>query len=268
MNNSATLDQLQFDRGLHYGDGLFETIAIKSGKAELLTEHINRLKESCDKLKFINIDFLKITKEIEIKSKNITKGVLKLIVTRGIGGRGYTIPDTMEANYLILQYPWPEYSSTNWINGVSVKKCKLVLSQQPCLAGMKHLNRLENIIAKMELINSDHIEGILCDTNQNVIEATSSNIFIVKDKRVFTPNLNLCGVSGVMRDLVIKRAVEIQLKINIKLVPYNILLNADEIFLTNSIIGIWPVSKLNERIYTDFSVTRSIMKLLNIEYNE
>ncbi len=268
MINSLTTSQLQLDRGLHYGDGLFETIAIKSGQAELLTEHINRLKESCNKLKFINVDFSNITQEIINEAKKINKGIIKLIVTRGSGGRGYSIPDNMKATYLILQYPWPNYSNSNWKNGVFVKKCDLVLAQQPCLAGMKHLNRLENIIAKMELISSEFIEGILCDSDNNVIEATSSNVFIVKDKQIFTPSLELCGVSGVMREQVIKRALDTQLKINIQLVPYKILLNADEIFLTNSIIGIWPVSKLNERIYTNFPITRKIMKLLNVEYNE
>ncbi len=268
MTNFSTTSRLQLDRGLHYGDGLFETIAVKSGQAELLTEHINRLKESCDKLKFINVDFSNITQEIISEAKKIDKGIIKLIVTRGCGGRGYSIPDNMKATYIILQYPWPDYSKTNWKNGVFVKKCDLILAQQPRLAGMKHLNRLENIIAKMELTNSEFIEGILCDSDGNVIEATSSNIFIVKDKQVFTPSLESCGVSGIMRGQVIKRALDIQLKINIKLVPYKILLNADEIFLTNSVIGIWPVSKLNEKIYNDFTVTRKIMKLLDVEYNE
>ncbi|MFV1984596.1 MAG: aminodeoxychorismate lyase [Thiohalomonadales bacterium] len=268
INNAPTLAQLQLDRGLHYGDGLFETIAIKSGIPELLDEHIARLKESCERLKFINVDFLKIKKTIRHNANNLGKGIIKLIVTRGSGGRGYLIPDDMTPTYLLLQYPWPDYNIENWDKGVTIRKCDIVPGNQPLLAGMKHLNRLENVLARMELKNTIFQEGILCDSEQNVIEATSSNVFIVINNKIITPKLEKCGVSGVMRDQVIKKAIANNMQIEIQDIPYKTLLDADEIFLTNSVIGIWPVANLNERMYSEFPITRKLMILLNINYHE
>ncbi|MFV2060254.1 MAG: aminodeoxychorismate lyase [Gammaproteobacteria bacterium] len=260
VNNS-----LQLDRGLHYGDGLFETIAIKSGIAELLNEHISRLKESCLRLNINNVNFIKIRNDIEQQIQDIDKGIVKIIVTRGIGGRGYSTSEGMHARYLILHYPWPDYNNQYWKEGVAVKKCELIISNQPVLAGMKHLNRLENVMARMELNNSDFQEGLLCDSDSNVIEATSSNVFIVINNRVLTPKLDKSGVSGVMREQILKVSAQNEIQIDVKDVPYTLLLEADEIFLTNSVIGIWPVRKLNERIYTVFPITQKLMTLLNIQ---
>ncbi len=259
--------QLKYDRGLHYGDGLFETIAVKSGSAELLDKHINRLKEGCVRLKLINIDFNNIREEIENRAENITKGVIKLIVTRGIGGRGYLAPDNMKTNYIILDYPWPNFNPDSWDKGIAVKKCDLVLSQQPLLAGIKHLNRLENVMARMELIDTEFKEGLLCDSEHNVIEATSSNVFIVVDNIIKTPILENSGVAGIMREHIIALAQENKLQLDLQEISYESLCDADEIFLTNSIIGIWPVTKLNERIYSNLSLTRKLMTLLNIKYD-
>lgn len=267
-NNSSSLSQLLFDRGLHYGDGVFETIAVKFGIAELLDEHINRLIKSCERLQLADVDFLKIKRDINHKVENIEKGIIKLIVTRGCGGRGYAIPEQTLTNYMILQYPWPDYSPEMWDKGIAIKRCNLILGKQPVLAGIKHLNRLENVIARMELKDTEFQEGILCDSEQNVIEATSSNIFIVTKNKIITPKLDNCGVSGVMRDRVIKKSQEIHFTISIQDIPYKVLLDADEIFLTNSIIGIWPVTKFNERIYSNLPVTRKLMSLLKIHYHE
>jgi len=266
-SNINSLSQLTLDRGLHYGDGLFETIAIHSGIAQLLNEHITRLSESCLRLKIEGVDFLKIQKEIEQQAKITDEGVLKLIVTRGSGGRGYSTPDIVNASYMILQYPLPNYNRKFWNKGVAIKKCELVLANQPLLAGMKHLNRLENVMAKMEIENSEYQEGILCDSTQNIIEATSSNVFIVLNNNVFTPKLDKCGVSGVMRDEVIKKLHENRINIEVLNIPFEDILNADEIFLTNSVIGIWPVAKFNERMYSNFPIARMLMTSLKINYD-
>lgn len=267
-NNQSSLSRLQYDRGLHYGDGLFETIAVRSGIAELLIEHINRLKESCERLKIHNVNILKIKKEIKLKAKNIGKGVIKLIVTRGSGGRGYSVTDKMVVTYYLLDYPWPDDYTKNRDSGVAVKICDLELASQPLLAGMKHLNRLENVMARMELKNTEYHEGLLCNSKQNVIEATSSNVFIVIKNKIITPKLDQCGVAGVMRDQIIKKLTTTDFNVNIQNFHRKKLQDADEIFLTNSIIGIWPVSKLDNKVYSDFSTTRKIMTALNLKYNE
>ncbi len=267
ITNSSENAPLKYDRGLHYGDGLFETIAVKSGNAALLDKHFNRLKQGCLRLQLIDIDFNKIKKEIEKRAENIFSGIIKLIITRGVGGRGYSIPDNMNANYIILDYPWPIFSPNNWNKGVSIKKCELILSQQPLLAGIKHLNRLENIVARMELIDTEFKEGILCDSENNVIEATSSNVFIVVNNIIKTPILDRCGVAGVMREHIITLAHENKFQVDVQKIPYKSLCDADEIFVTNSIIGIWPVTKLNKRMYSNPSLTRKLMTLLNMTYD-
>ncbi len=240
------LDRLPLsDRGLHYGDGLFETMAVVGGGIRLLPRHLSRLSAGAVRLA---ID-LPVLSELEASLREaaheLGAGVLKLILTRGSGGRGYAPPENAEPRLMLLRYPQPVPDLTKLSPGVRVRTCDLRLARQPALAGMKHLNRLEYVLARAEWRDPEIAEGLLFDTQGELIEAVASNVFIVKDGRVFTPCLDHCGVAGVMRAEVMACADRLGLGVEEARLRLGDVLAADEIFLTNSLHGIRPVRSLH-----------------------
>ncbi len=230
------------DRGFQYGDGLFETMAVRLGEVPLLAFHLARLAHDLARLD-IKLDISALEAAVvalAAQQVSSTSCILKLIVTRGSGGRGYAPSDALDAQYYMQILPWPEMPSTYVTDGITLQVCDLVLSQQSRLAGMKHLNRLEQVLAAQEL-KDDAVEGLLLDTQGHVIEAISANIFIVKGRTLLTPRLDRCGVAGVMRAYLMDLVTDFQLQVAEVNFTLTELAQADEIFLCNSIRGIWPV---------------------------
>ena len=195
------------DRGFQFGDGIFETIAFSKDNLEFWSEHMSRLKKGCKVLSMPCPDL----KKIFFKAKRMCKsfnaqGALKLIVSRGIGERGYKIPEKIKPSWAISLYPWPKFPEANFIQGVNVRKCITTISRQPLLSRIKHLNRLEQVLARSEWKARNITEGLMCDDKDHVIEGTMSNIFLVKNNNLYTPNLDFCGIDGIMRNIVIKIA--------------------------------------------------------------
>ena len=182
------------DRGLQYGDGVFETIAVRQKELLCWEPHYRRLKTGCD---FLGIDCpsssLLINEAAQLEY-NSELAVLKIIITRGQGGRGYRppVPKTPATRILGL-YPWPDYPEENYIQGVKTKICQTRLGHNPQLAGIKHLNRLEQVLARSEWDQPEIAEGLMLDIDDNVIEGTMSNLFIIKDQKLMTPDLSQCG---------------------------------------------------------------------------
>jgi 4-amino-4-deoxychorismate lyase len=136
----------------------------------------------------------------------------------------------------------------NWLDGFKVRVCDLTLSSNPALAGLKHLNRLENILARAEWKN-EFAEGLLLDQTGHLIEATMSNIFLVKNRQLITPDLRGAGVAGVMRSAIMNRfAAALSLSVVTQNLTLDDLKTADEIFLCNSLIGIWPVISVDKML--------------------
>ena len=171
-------------------------------------------------------------------------GVLKILVTRGTGGRGYRSPiDISPTRVLSLHHP-PVYPTAHWTHGVELRICNTPLAESTVLAGSKHMNRLEQVLARSEWSDEQVAEGIMLDTSGRITEGTMSNLFIVRSGRVFTPKLDRCGVSGVMRSMVMKGFNELGIPITEARLWVRDLKMADEVFVTNSVIGIWPVRKI------------------------
>ena len=254
------------DRGLQYGDGVFETIKVNDGRLILWDQHISRLQEGCQRL-FIPPPSLKlISLETNTLIEGQGNGVIKIIITRGQGGRGYSLPEKTEASRIIIRYPTPLYPEKNYREGVRIRLCLTKITTNPTLAGIKHLNRLENILAKNEWQDSTIAEGLMLDYENKIIEGTMTNVFFVKKGRLITPSLKNGGVAGVMRNFVLKLAQDWQIPHDIRDVGKEQLLNADEIFLTNSLIGIWPVTQLEQQAFSIGSITRLLMtELANAE---
>ncbi len=248
------------DRGLAYGDGLFETIGVKRGSPQLLERHLARLAEGCTRL-FISADLTLIRAELLAFSAEVGDGVAKLIVTRGEGLRGYAAPADGKARRILLASSFPAYPAVNAEQGIRLFPCVTRLAEQPLLAGLKHLNRLEQVLARSEWHDSEHAEGLMLDLSGRVIEGVYSNLFIVRDGRLITPELSRSGVAGVMRAELLARAEGLGLQVSIEAVSQAQLLAADEVFVCNSLYGVWPVCALQAHRWPVGPLTRKLQRL-------
>lgn len=250
------------DRGFQYGDGLFETIEVINGQPLFLEQHLLRLNAGCLKLNIPPSDIKQLTEEIYTVCKPVNQGVLKLIITRGTGGRGYRQPEVVHPTRVISLHPYPDYPQAYYEQGITARFCATRLGINPGLAGLKHLNRLEQIMALAEWDDPAIQEGIMLDINDHVIEGTMTNLFYVKDNVIHTAALNLAGVAGVMRGIIINLIAEHNLKLILQDFDKAMLLNADEVFVCNSIIGIWPVRQIERVSFTVGSVTAQLQAWL------
>lgn len=225
------------DRGLAYGDGLFETIRVSRARPELWERHWTRLAQGCSRLHMPVPDRSQIEEEAFALSARTDDGVLKIIITRGAGGRGYAPPEDTVPTRAMLLYGAPPAVPETFTLGL----CYTRLAAQPALAGMKHLNRLEQVLARRELLALGTDEGVMLDTSGRVVEATQANIFAVKGNRVVTPDLSSCGVAGVMRGLVLDLLEAAGSPAAVGEMSLDDLRAGDEVFLTNCLIDVRPV---------------------------
>ncbi len=238
------------DRGLHYGDGLAETVAVRNGKPKLLKEHMRRLMLGLDRLKIKGLAFDTLRLEINTICEQYKDGIVKVIITRGAGGRGYDPAGITHCTRIVAWYDYPERPA--WYNsqGIAVHICKTTVAENPLLAGVKHLNRLEQVLARAEWSTDAYAEGLMLDQHGHVIEGTMSNLFFVADNVLRTPDIARCGVAGIMRDWVLREANKQTIKTEVADFTLDDLYNADEVFMTNSIIGLWPVVRVGEQPFS------------------
>lgn len=252
------------DRGLQYGDGLFETLAFRDGELELLEAHLARLMLGCERLNipFRELDKLKM-ELVTLCAQTAEDSVIKIMLTRGSGGRGYKAPADAEPVRIVSSHPMPDHPESCQ-SGISVRHCQHRLGINPSLAGIKHLNRLEQVLARSEWDDDAIREGLMLDINDRLVEGTMSNVFLVRDGTLLTPPLNHCGIAGIMR----ARVIELARQADIPLLETELRLNdlnaADEVFLTNSIIRIWPVTHNNttQQQWSHGPVTRRLQQAL------
>ncbi|MDH4049723.1 MAG: aminodeoxychorismate lyase [Gammaproteobacteria bacterium] len=254
------------DRGLHYGDGLFETIAIRDGRPRLWSLHVDRLQSSGDRLS-IEIpapDQLRANLDNAIGSSGKTaRATAKIIVTRGSGRRGYRYAENSSPRTIIGIFDTPIEPSENWERGVVVRLCTLRLASQPALAGMKTLNRLEQVLARSEWQDASIAEGLMMDADGNVVCGTMCNVFFVDGARVITPAITVSGVCGVMRRHIIEIMHRAKFSIAVEPVTTAEMRECREIFLCNSQIGVWPVRECaGSRYSAPGPMTQRIMELL------
>jgi len=240
------------DRGLQYGDGLFETMAVRNGKIHLWEAHWQRLSLGCEKLSITLPNKETLEKEIALlcENKGETKFVIKLIVTRGEGRRGYRFTAEQNVTRILSSHAWPDYPESYQAEGVAVRYCETTLSENTKLAGIKHLNRLEQVLARNEWDTDEFQEGLMLTAHGNVVDGTVSNIFTVLDNKIFTPDLSMCGVAGVMRKKIIHIAKERGFAVYEKEFSKSELEMADELFLSNSLFGIWPIRIIAKTRFT------------------
>lgn len=252
------------DRGLLYGDGLFETVLFVQGRAPLWSRHMERLRGACVRLGLSAPDVVKLERETVRVCAGLARAVVRITLTRGIGERGYAPPASPRPMRTVSADPAPEIPSDWYHRGVRVRRCDLRLSEQPRLAGMKHLNRLEQVLARAEWDDADIVEGLLRDVSGNVIGATAANVFAVIGGSLVTPALDRCGVAGVMRAEVLKWSQCAQ----VRPIEMDELMRANEVFLTNAVRGVVPVTALDERCWSVGPVAKSLWRQWTMLFNE
>jgi 4-amino-4-deoxychorismate lyase len=255
------------DRGLAYGDGLFETIRVVDGRAPLLPWHLRRLARDCARLD-LAVEQSRLEAEISALLMDGDSGVLKVIVTRAAGGRGYQPVRAGAGRRILLFHPQP-VSPWSATPALRVCLCRQRLSLQPALAGIKHLNRLEQVLARGEWRDPAIGEGLMLDTTGALVEATASNLFLVRDGVLLTPRLDRCGVAGIMRELVMTTlapAIGLQVR-ETRLTPDD-LCSADEAFLTSALRGIAPIARVDCLALPIGSVTIALRSQLDAMDND
>lgn len=245
-----------YDRGLQYGDGIFTTVAVKSGVPLLWDRHLRRLQSDAARLSITLPAADLLQEDAERASANVTSATLKIILTRGSTGRGYrasAMASTRRILTLWQRAPQPQAAA----DGVVLRLCRTRLSRNPALAGIKHLNRLEQVVARSEW-DDDYAEGLMQDTEGAIVEGTATNLFVVRDGTLLTPDLSVCGVAGVMRDVVLERARGLSIAHRVEPLAPAAVDAADELFLTNCLIGIWPVRRFQAKEYRIGPITRTL----------
>lgn len=251
------------DRGLLYGDGVFRTLRIHDGQPLHWVRHYRKLLNDCAALQLACPPDALLLEELQQLATQQPESIAKIIVTRGEGQRGYAPPAGASPTRILALSPSPDYPPHFYAQGVRLRICELRLSQQPRLAGIKHLNRLENVLAAAEWSDPDVPEGLLLDSEGNIIEGTRSNLFAVFGAELVTPDLALCGVAGVQRERVLEWAAQQQgMPCHIRRLGIHELFDADELFLVNSIIGLWPVRELAGKTWQKPTLSLRIQKWL------
>jgi 4-amino-4-deoxychorismate lyase len=247
------------DRGLAYGDGLFETMGAVDGNIRWLDLHLDRLEDGCARLAIPAPPRDVLGREIAANCPPQGRAILKLIVTRGTGPRGYAPPDNAVPTRVLAIAPWPEYSASRYRDGIAVRVCRLRLGENPALAGIKHLSRLEQVLAELELKGQDVEQGLLLDSGGRVVGGTHGNLFAATGTEIATPALTRCGIKGVMRRAVLDAAQRLGLASAERDLTLEQALAADELFMTNSLFGVCPIAAVDSRRMRVGPVTRRLM---------
>lgn len=240
------------DRGIAYGDGLFETIRICAGRGVLLAEHLRRLQQGCRQ---IGIPFLPVwPQRIEAFLAQSPDGILRVQVTRGAGGRGYQSPQTITPGFALSWHALPNYPAQYAQWGIRAADAPFALASQPVLAGIKHSNRLEQVLLRDALATQPQCqELVVCNAAGELVEGVFSNLFLVRDGRLLTPPVTACGIAGALRSALLDDS---PLPLQIATLTPDDLLAADEAFFANSVMGIWPLAAYRERAWPVGEYTR------------
>ena len=253
------------DRATQYGDGLFETVAIRQGHPRFWTLHLERLLTGCERLGIPAPDVSALQEELatSLAESDIDTAfaTAKILVTAGSGPRGYARTADSATRVLIGLSAARPGDSTWYSDGIRARVCQTRLAPQPRLAGMKTLNRLEQVLARAEWSDPTIREGLMLDTDDRLICGTMSNVFVVVDQSLVTPAITRCGVAGVMRRHLLAELQRRDINCEVRDIDLAEARAAAELFITNSQLGILPLQRLDERRLAVGDVTREAMRI-------
>ena len=253
-----------FNRNTQFGDGLFETCLVENKKLLFWSNHLERMRLGCDCLNISMIDETLWLSDIRkaFSLMKIDNCIVKLVLSRGESLRGYSYKDNIRPIRITIV---SELKKNNQDKGFSLEFCNSGYNSNPKLAGIKHCNRLEQVIARAGIKVDD---GIMLDENENVVSVTQGNIFCIQGNRLITPNLDKCGIEGTRRAVILKIAVDLGFDINIKNLSVEELLRSDEVFISNSIQGVGPVNQIEDFVYSKHKITEIISETLKEKSTE
>jgi len=247
INGQPTDAVNAMDRGLAYGDGVFRTLRTHAGQPLWWSDHYAKLAADCAALALECPDATLLHAEVR-QVAEAGQGIVKIILTRGVGARGYALPIGNACTRIVLSAPLPPHADAS--SDIMVRWCALRLARQPQLAGVKHLNRLENVLARAEWDDPAVFEGILCDDRGMVVSGVMSNVFWASEGELFTPDLSECGVAGVARARLLRAAARFGIRSHIGRLGPDAILAADEVMICNSVIGVCRVARLEDVIWS------------------
>lgn len=264
VNGKSHTDLIAADRGLAYGDGLFATMRTSVDGIAFFESHQTRLTDGAARLGFDWRMSPTLCEQLNAIAAQYSHHCIKLIITRGIGGRGYTPPEEVQVTEVVSVHPIPTYYANWQQQGICLKTSAVRLGHQPLLAGIKHLNRLEQVLIKNQPLPQGYGDWLVLDCMGMVIESSMANIFFIKDNQVFTPSLERCGVAGVMREQVIHALLE--QCVNINCMPFGAerLVEFDSAFITNSILGVVDVLAIDSHNFNRVPITTHLRQTLSL----
>jgi len=249
------------DRGLHYGDGLFETIACAGAKPRLLDRHLHRLARGCERLKIAPPDMDVLDAEVRELAASAPRSIVKILVTRGPArARGYGVSGSEIPSRVTFRYSWPAEEPAAARDGVQVRLAATKLGENATLAGLKHCNRLEQVLARSEWDDPAIAEALMFSSSGALISGTMSNVFLVHDSRLLTPRLDRCGVAGIMRALILEEAAQAAIPVVECRIEAAALEQASELFLSNALWGVRPVRALGDVSLGPGELTRHLQR--------
>lgn len=266
INGSFDQSISVFDRGFSYGDGVFRTMKMRNGMPVSWPFHYQKLVADCAVIgivcpsaELLMSDLQKLF-EKELFSEDSTQ-VAKIMITRGEGERGYAPPTITVPTRVVIKSGFPNYADSLFDDGVQLHVCNIRLGIQPKLAGIKHLNRLENVLARMEWREDTIFDGLLLDPSGNVIECTMSNVFARFGHDLYTPDLSECGVAGITRQRIMGLSSVLGLNIQVEPMTLEQFLKADEIIICNSLYGAFQVTAINHHTWPKQDLAASIRNI-------
>ncbi|CAH0526532.1 aminodeoxychorismate lyase [Vibrio hippocampi] len=261
--NNVVIEQVSVtDRSFQYGDGCFTTIRVEQGQPVFWSLHKQRMLRAIERLKLKPIDWQLTERQLMKLAQSYQHGGIKIHLSRGEGGRGYS-PD-LEGDTLVTlsTFAYPSHYQALQLQGVSLALCETRLGLNPLLSGIKHNNRLEQVLIKHELEQKGYVDGVVLDLNGHVIETSMANVFWLKDGTLYTPNLSQSGVEGVMRQRVLELTEQWGIPTKTVYVPIETLFDAEEVFMTNSILGVAPVVAITDICFNIGDFSRRLQETL------
>ncbi|MGM0541109.1 MAG: aminodeoxychorismate lyase [Pseudomonadota bacterium] len=270
--NGSLIDSVSVrDRGLQYGDGFFSTLLVTGNLLLNWPGHWRRVQNAAHRLQFPVIDeqelFTQVKQAVAVfnytKSSVESNKVVKVIFTRGVGGIGYQVPETPQITTILQVTLAPiqiEHETGSHLpifsqpQAIELGVCETLASIQPQLAGLKHLNRLENVLARSEIVRKGLTEGVMLNAYQQVIGGTQSNLFLIKGQNLITPQLTDSGVEGTTRYQLSLLADHLNLVWKESTLFIEDLMEADGLFLANAVRGIMPVNLFNQKRFSNSKI--------------
>ena len=254
------------DRGFQYGDGLFETIAIRGGSPRLWPFHMERFAAGCERLGIRKPAEHQLRKQLDTALVASDAGAgnttAKIILSAGRGPRGYARDSATEPRIFVGVFPGQALARSAYEEGVDAIVCKTRLAGPSVLAGLKTLNRLEQVLGRSECVAANTFEGLMVDADERVICGTMSNVFIVIGHSLVTPALSRCGVEGVMRRLILETFAASDKAVDVRDVTLEEFRQSDEVFFSNSQFGVVPLRRFENRQWSPGDITRECQRLL------